>query len=353
MDSKSYYRFEDFLLDDSFKEFLLRSDEKSVKYWEEWIDLHPEVKEEIDRATKVMLTLTGPNKTQVTSDSKEELKKLLKRIHSDEKRNSIIRRLSYTVAKVAAVILICSGVFWMGYHLSTQENIKSQKTSYNEIIVPVGEKSQIILSDGTHVWINSGSRFKYPLSFGLDTRQVILEGEAFFDVTKNRKDFIVTTNDADIRVLGTAFNVKSYPGDQRTQTTVVRGLVKVYSKTKGTKPVLIGPAQMAVINDQPESANTKANHNKLSVIDNVNTLAVTSWKDQLLVFADETFEDLSIKMERWYNMKIRIDDKTLKKERYTGKFVNNETIYQVLEAIAVTTPIKYKVENDEIIITRK
>jgi len=80
---------------------------------------------------------------------------------------------------------------------------------------------------------------------------------------------------------------------------------------------------------------------------------LVSWKDQLLVFAGESFEDLAIKMERWYNVKIRIDNEELKSERFSGKFVHNETVYQVLEAIKITTPITFRVEKDTILISKK
>lgn len=91
----------------------------------------------------------------------------------------------------------------------------------------------------------------------------------------------------------------------------------------------------------------------LAIENQVNTVVITSWKDQMLVFADETFEDIAIKMERWFNMKIKIEDNLLKQERYTGKFVHNETVYEVLEAIKLTTPIVYTVKNEEITIKRK
>lgn len=345
------YHFEDFILDDTFKKYILRTDDESVKIWEDWIRRHPESEPEIKRASEVLLTLIN-HKKQDSSDSKAALKLLLKNIENQPGSKSA-RKLYLFFARVAAVLLAVAGSFWLGYSLFSKFQTDAIRESFNEIIVPVGEKSQIVLPDGTHVWINSGSRFKYPVNFGIVSREVALEGEAYFDVTQRGNEFIVNTHDAEIKVLGTAFNVKSYPEDLRTQTTVVRGLVKVISKEKGIKPVLVRPDQMAVIRKSPDKNISPINNRKVAIIENVNSTVVTSWKDQLLVFADETFEDLAIKMERWFNMKIRIDDNSLKKERYTGKFVNNETIYQVLEAIAVTTPIKYGIENDEIIITRK
>jgi ferric-dicitrate binding protein FerR (iron transport regulator) len=292
-------------------------------------------------------------KTAIAADKNEALKSLLHEVGKHDHHVSPVRHIAVLFARIAAVLFFSVGLAWVWYTIYKQQIIHSQQLAFSEIIVPVGEKSQIILSDGTHVWINSGSRLKYPLCFGKDSRDVVLEGEAYFDVTKGKKTFTVNTPDARIKVLGTAFNVKAYPEDMKTQTTVVRGLVRVESRAKGIKPVVIGPDQMVVIKDKPKAAINKKDIESLSVLNKVNTSSVTSWKDQLLVFSDETFEDIAIKMERWFNMKIEIDDAKLKKDRYTGKFVNNETIYQVLEAIKVTTPISYTVANDEIIITKR
>jgi ferric-dicitrate binding protein FerR (iron transport regulator) len=128
----------------------------------------------------------------------------------------------------------------------------------------------------------------------------------------------------------------------------------VESRIKGIDPVLIKPNQMAILkySGPAETGNLKPIES-LNIENKVNTVVITSWKDQMLVFADEPFEDIAVKMERWFNMKIRIDDNLLKHERYTGKFVHNETVYEVLEAIKLTTPIVYTVKNEEIIIKRK
>ena len=357
MNNKDYSHFEDYILDDSFREFVEGKPKESVDFWNSWISDHPEKKEEINKARDVLNTLLNHKKKEIKTDKNAALKALLARVENQNQhqnqQNYRLRYLSSIWARVAAVIILSIGLACVWYTLYNKSYSKQHPVVYNEIMVPVGEKSQIILSDGTHVWINSGSRFKYPINFGKVSREISLEGEAYFDVTRGNTTFIVNTHDAKIQVLGTAFNVKSYPEDKKTQTTVIRGLVRVESKEKGAKPVLIGPSQMAVIKDVSEPGMNKADTKDLTVINKVNTGAITSWKDQLLIFADETFEDIAIKMERWFNMKIRIEDAELKKDRYTGKFINHETVYEVLEAIQVTTPIKYTVKDDEIIITRK
>ena len=230
--------------------------------------------------------------------------------------------------------------------------VKNEEIAYNEIIVPLGEKAQIILSDGSHVWINSASKLRYPVKFGEISRDVTMEWEAFFDVVKKHvKTFVVNTRDVKVNVLGTAFNVKCYPGYKKTQTIVVRGEVKVEEVSGKQKAIIIKPNEMATLHEHINTGQ-QASQTPQFTVNKVDPENLVSWKDQLLVFAGETFEDLAVKMERWFNVKIKIDNDKLKSERFSGKFVHNETVYQVLEAIKITTPITYKIEKDTIIISK-
>ncbi|MBN2481312.1 MAG: FecR family protein, partial [Bacteroidales bacterium] len=344
MTNRVFEAFEDFLLDDSFKQYVERSDDQSVSYWNEWISAHPSHKEEFRKAVEVSVTLINNRKNAVNIDKKESLRSLLSEIEKTGNIRSWTTNIPKLLLRIAAVIVLSAGLAWIWDALRIESPELIEHVVYNEIIVPTGEKSQIILSDGSHVWINSDSRLKYPVAFGNESRDVILEGEAYFEVTENKKSvFTVITKDAEIKVLGTAFNVKSYPEDQKTQTTVVSGLVKIESRKQNIEPILIKPNQMAVIREISDTMAAKVNEisPELTVLDNVNTEVLTSWKDHLLVFADETFEDIIVKMERWYNVEISVLDDGLKQERYTGKFVHNETVYEVLEAIKATTPIVY------------
>lgn len=352
--NENYQKFEDFILDESFREFILGSSETSVSFWNNWIAGHPEMQEEVRKARQILTTLFNHHKIEVKVDKNQSLAELLAKIEYEESVPDIKSFNLPGWAKVAAVLLLSVGLGWL-WNWTYSKLGKEEILAFNEIIVPIGEKSQIVLSDGTHVWINSGSKFKYPVTFGKKSREVYLSGEAFFDVTKEaNQTFVVTTHDASVKVLGTAFNVKSYPEDAKTQTTVVRGLVSV-KRIKEEEEVYIKPNQMAVIRTEmpEEKPITSDPVQKLEVLNNVNTEAVTCWKNQLLVFADEPLEDMAMKMERWFNVKIVIEDSTLREERYNGKFVHNETIYEVLEAIRKTTSIKYSVLEDKIIIERK
>jgi ferric-dicitrate binding protein FerR (iron transport regulator) len=354
MDTTDYQSFEDFILDESFREYVLGSSGSSVDFWKNWIQNHPEKEGEVAKASRILSTLLNSRKLAVPVDKQESLAELLKRIEADDKARRLERIFIPGWLKVAAVIIFTVGVGWLWNW--TYNLINGRKLiAFNEVIVPIGEKSQIVLADGTHVWINSGSSFKYPVNFN-KTREVYLTGEAFFDVKhRENQPFVVNTHDSRVKVLGTAFNVKAYPEDARTQTTVVRGLVSVQSIRNRSEEVLIRPNQMAEIRKDVLKFDTMAHQpvKPLQVINNINVEAVTCWKNQLLVFADEPLGDMAMKMERWFNVQIVIQDSTLRQERYNGKFVHNETIYEVLEAIKKTTSISYSVEDNKIFIARK
>jgi ferric-dicitrate binding protein FerR (iron transport regulator) len=351
-----YRSIEDFVIDESFHEYVVSSSVKSVEFWENWILKHPERAEDLEKAKDLVLLLTNTNQSKVHADKKETFEQIWNKIiFSSELTKTKQVRLSNWI-KVAALILLVVGVSIIWQRMAN-ESEGDNLVTYQEIIVPIGEKAQLILPDGSHVWINSGSRFKYPTRFGADTREVLLTGEAFFDVTHNEKlPFIVKTKNSIVKVLGTAFNVRSYPDDRKTQTSVLRGLVSVLN-TKSNETFIVKPKQMLVINEEKMDDHLEPVRNtnsKVELIEKVNIEAVSSWKDQLLIFADEPFNDMASKMERWFNIKIEIQDSSLKQERYNGKFVHNENIYQVLEIIKLTTPIKYRViDNTKIIIERK
>lgn len=343
----------EFILNESFREFVEGKNPVSVKNWEDWIALNPDSKDEVETAAKVVRSLFLNRKASVTIDKNKSLAELMKLINEDRPESVKTRLILNSIwFKIAAVSLLIIGLssLWNAFHV---RNITTGNIAYNEIIVPLGEKAQIVLSDGSHLWINSASKVRYSLNFGENSREVTLEGEAFFDVAKKSgKTFVVNTRDAKINVMGTAFNVKCYPGDKKTQTTVVRGLVKVEDIFGDREAIIVKPNEMATLREKSMPDITASQIPSITV-NRVDPESVVSWKDQLLVFAGEPFEDLAVKMERWFNVNIKIDDEELKSERYNGKFVHNETVYQVLEAIKITTPIIYKVEKDTIIIFKK
>ncbi len=248
--------------------------------------------------------------------------------------------------KVAAVFIFVFGISWLTH--SIFEKVNNKYFQYTELVTKNGEKTQVVLSDGTKILINSGSSLKYPEVFTGKNREVFLEGEAFFDVTHNvNKPFIVTTSLIKIEILGTVFNVSSYPDDETIETTLVTGTVKITGKN--TKSKLGKDGYILKPNDKA----TFSKNNNTMVIDEVITQYYTSWKDGRLFFNNETFEKIAKKLERWYDLEINLTGNQLKHNRYTCIVDQNKTIEHVLNLLDITTPIEYSIEGKSITIKQK
>lgn len=212
---------------------------------------------------------------------------------------------------------------------------------------PLGSKTEVELSDGTKVWLNSGSEVRYPAAFDQNQRDIYLAGEAYFAVEKNEEaPFFVHTNDIDIRVLGTRFNVKAYPEESLVETTLEEGLININKKGSG-QILQLKPKEQASFVKNPEKL--PGNKERFIVSENVNTELYTSWRNEKLIFKSEKFADLTVKLERWYNVHISLENKKLAEERVTGSF-ENESIEQALEALRISVPFTYKINKNKITI---
>lgn len=281
------------------------------------------------------------------------------------------RRIAFEFLKYAAVGLLS---FFSAYGILTRksEQLIGSIDSMTEYNVPVGSKSSLVLSDGTKVWLNSGSKIVFPERFSSDKRVVNLVGEAYFEVKKSDDvEFVVSTEKIDIEVLGTKFNVKCYPEEENIEATLLEGSIKIIENAdveKSSREYLLTPNQSAVYNksstdiaiknllfdEQNVEEDEKENEAQQVVNKTFSRVeTVVSWKDQTLTFEQERLEDIAIKLERWYGQKLVFIDEELKDGIYTGKFRNNESIYQVLEALSVTTPIEVTSVNNEIFIRKK
>jgi transmembrane sensor len=246
-------------------------------------------------------------------------------------------------AKIAAVFLLPALLLTATYYLAIHH--PKDKLVYTTVSVPYGQKVQVLLPDGTKVWINSGSTLRYPKSFHGKTREVHLSGEAFFDVTHNKNHpFIVSTSEINIRVLGTAFNVSAYPDDPVITTTLVRGRVETYRKSLAKIPanrVFLFPGQ--------EAKYSSAEHK--FTVDDVNTKIADSWKSGKLMFNNTPLTEIIKKLNRWYNVDIRIQDTTIRNYLYSVNF-NDESLQQVKEILEAITPIKFVKEGNKIFVEK-
>ncbi|MBF4515141.1 FecR family protein [Flavobacterium sp. ANB] len=219
-----------------------------------------------------------------------------------------------------------------------------EKVSYNTIKIPYGKKFQLQLSDGTLVHLNAGTTLKYPVKFiAGENRQVYLDGEAFFDVAKDKKHpFIVNADKLNVRVLGTHFNVSNYPEDDATDVVLVEGSVGMYNTNEdfnADKNTILKPGYKGSFNKQNAAISTKA----------VITDIYTSWINGGLTFRNMTFKNIITKLERRYNVTIINKNEKLANEKFNASF-GDESIEKVMSYFNDIHGINYTIKNNQILI---
>jgi len=275
----------------------------------------------------------------------------------------------YLWRAAAAVVLIagCSYLFYSKMTTSGREIANTAPKAWQNKNTVVREKSTIVLVDGTRVTLNSRSSLRYPTSFTGKTREVYLSGEAFFDVHKDHEHpFIIHTEKMNIKVLGTAFNVKSYPNEPSSETTLIRGAIEVTLDDRPSDRIILKPSEKLIVKkgsfttvhkkQDKLSPATDSSEGPQYVLTSFTRLhqddsAVleTSWTQNKLIFRDENFADLAMRMERWYGVEIKFKNDDMKKFRFTGTY-EKETITQALDALRITEDFHYKVKNSAIYI---
>lgn len=297
---------------------------------------------------------------------------------AEENRNEIdaeVRQLVESPAsplkwiKRLAIAGVLTGIIVAG--ILFLRNDKEQRTvatlppKKNEVVAGKGTRSKMILPDGTQVWLNSDSKLQYAESFNDSLREVTLDGEAYFDVTKDAtRPFIVHTAGIDIRVLGTTFNVKSYPQDKIIETTLIHGLVEVINKAAPHSPkIILRPKEKLVFNKVTTVIETNNSPAKLIEAQipaiaitalpqrSDTSLVETSWVYNRLLFDGDSFRELAVKMERWYNVKIIFKNDKVANYRLRGVF-EDENIEEALQVLQLIVPFQYKIKNNEVEITR-
>lgn len=242
-------------------------------------------------------------------------------------RKPLILQLWVQVATIAAILVI-------GFFLGSNVPVKNKPTpSFTEQLVfetPRGQKSLVKLPDGSEVWLNAKSRLVYN-TFSANQRQVELKGEAFFTVARNEKSpFVVKTDQCEVEVLGTTFNVMAYNEFGRQEVTLLSGKVVVHADNLNQE---IKPGQAVILKDH-----------QLQVADVISANA-SGWVENKFNFRNIPLSELMKRLENWYDVDITLENKTGREVSFTGTFKNEETIWQVLDAISVYTPITYKKTN--------
>lgn len=230
------------------------------------------------------------------------------------------------------------------YSKSKTDDENNSVLQYNTLRIPHGKTFKIVLSDGTLVHLNAGSSLKYPVKFQKNRyREVVLEGEGFFEVAKNEKSpFIVTSGGLDVRVLGTKFNVTAYPEDKSQNTVLVEGSVRLYESGETydvEKSTLLSPGYKAEWNPNAKSIE----------LEKVTTELYTSWINGKLMMKEMVFSNIVKRLQRHYNVTITSDNHELNSRVFTATF-DKESIWEVLETFKLETPFEYEIEGDHILI---
>jgi transmembrane sensor len=282
------------------------------------------------------------------------------------KKKHQVKKLIFRILIPAAAAVILA--FIIGFYSSSRLSgnyFTGSKTVNNAVYVPLGSRSQITLSDGTMVWLNAGSRLTYPVNFSNESREVTLEGEAYFEVKKMpRKIFIVNTSDVKVKVYGTHFNLKSYPEENTIQATLVEGSLSIepINNKNKRKPVYLKPKQSVTYYkslspniEQKNAYSSEKDRNllkpvqtKIVVTPTIDPLPITSWKDREWVIVGENLNDLAVKLERRYNVKITFQDESLKMYKFTGT-LKEETFEQVLKIMQISAPLLFIVKDNNVI----
>jgi ferric-dicitrate binding protein FerR (iron transport regulator) len=268
-----------------------------------------------------------PELDEIGQKNWKRLEYKINRADSTMDNTTTTRRLWIQVASIAAILI--AGLFGgsiLTYLLSDSKGVQEELV----FETPRGEKSLVKLPDGSQVWLNANSRLVYH-SFSSSHRQVELKGEAFFNVVHNEKaPFVVKTDKCEVEVLGTTFNVMAYNEFGRQEITLLTGKVNVHTDKNEQ---VINPGQALILKDD-----------KVQVVE-VNTSQASGWVENKFNFKDIPLSELMKRLENWYDVDITLENNIGKEINYTGTFKNEETIWQVLDAIKVYTPIAYKKTN--------
>lgn len=331
---------EDLLCDESFLRYCRGENHADLQQWEAWLRNNPDKQSIVNNAKRLydVLNLGQGNRLEQLSALKDAMRRqsLFKEQVSHSKPVPLRSR---SWLKYAAGIIVLLSVAIFAYMHRNKEHI---------YYTGANEHKTIMLPDGSTIILNANSRLTVSTE---KQRQVAITGEAFFDIQHDAAHpFLVNTEAYTIRVLGTTFNVRSYPGKNNTETTLLTGKIEIVQE-HSTPAVVLRPNQKFILagnNDQPVTIH----QGKVvpPVMDTATRhVAETSWARRRMDIKDETFEKIAVELQSWYGIKIRFADDAVKNYRYTATF-DDETIFKALRYLQQSYPFTYSIEDDCIVI---
>ncbi|UBZ14965.1 DUF4974 domain-containing protein [Flagellimonas marinaquae] len=395
------YQLDDFIQDEYFQKWVLQSDAMTDNFWSNWLSLNPDKKDLVNEAKQMVRLLASDEEKLAKEDFDtmwqhivDQRAKSTKRSPGTSSGNTTIRVMMRVAAVFIGIMGLSLGIYFYGslgpkqnlpmetrpqitlelqdgsikvidegqsgvittseggrvvnqqYNKLVYDNTENegeQTLVYNQLIVPYGRKFEVVLSDGSHIFLNSGSKLRYPVTFLKDkARDVFLDGEAYFSVSKDeQRPFTVVTDDMNTQVYGTEFNVSSYKNESNTFTVLVEGSVGVYhsNNVEGTKPITIVPGQRAVY------------ENGAIDVETANIDKYIGWKQGKLVFVDDRFELILKELERNFDVQFENQYEDLNDMEFTGTFAYGEPLEKILRICKEHTPFNFTRNGNTITIT--
>ena len=253
-------------------------------------------------------------------------------------KNNKFKRITLwnRIIQVAAIFLLFST---LGLLLNKYFEDRSSYEQLHTLIVPPGQRINLILADNSSIWLNANTVFKYPTKFSKKQRNVYLDGEAYFDVSANKKQpFIVTTPQGGIKVTGTTFNVSAYSKYNKFETSLFKGNVSVFLKSHEDEVIEIKPKQKTVIKN-----------GKLEIV-KIENFDEFLWRKGLIAFNNKKLEDILMVLEQYFDTKIQIETNSLPKNTYTGKFRQSDGIDYALRVLQKSIHFTYERNDEEQVI---
>lgn len=339
------YEIEQLVIDDTFINYCFRRNAADIIHWEAYLAANSEQAATCAEARELVLGISLMLLEEAPA-TETEVVPLYK------KNNT--RRIWAVAASIAVV---AASMFFLFRNNPPQKIAAAQIYTFTTALA---EKRSIKLPDSSVVILNAGSELLVDKDFGRQNRSVDLKGEALFDVTGNAElPFIVKVEGYDVKVLGTVFNVKAYPGDKKSETSLISGKVEIYLKHTAAAYKTLLPKEKFVISKDlqplPARADIKPTPPSTKIVPltyNRNQVNIeTAWSQNRLVFENESFADIREKLERWFNVHITFEDRSIEKYTFTATF-EKENINQVMKALQASYGFKYSIQEKEIKISR-
>lgn len=318
-----------------FKEWVLRPTDESNYYWENWLEHHPDSKEDVNKAKELIMRLRFHEGTLEEQEKDEMFKNIISRKEQISPQKYSIPR--FRVFRYAAMLVLAIGagmVFWNLIDNGPKTDKAQPAVTYIHKANPKGQKSTIRLKDGTEVRLNSNSSLEYASDFGTSNRKVILKGEAYFSVAKDpKKPFIVTTGNVLTTALGTEFNINAR-NENKPRIILTEGKIKVEDKMENGTPFILLPNQFI-------EYNSKTGFSKVSEVDNLNEIL---WINGILKFEHTPLLQVVEELENWYGVDVEIVGNP-EGLHYSGEF-KDEYLSSILTAMSFSLGLEYSQENE-------